>query len=177
MEAIWFNNFKKFDTKDFYFDLGTLQHKLAMYGDSKGSLEKAQTLGESSIDSKYMLCDIAIKTGDRRTAIVLARQLSTLKSKYNSKELLMLALMVAADPVFHKRDIAEAANLAVQLPEASIKNADVGVAAVKSLLLVDKDEAAQSKLLITLAANPSDVRLQALDTQIKEENALKAESN
>lgn len=176
-EAIWFNSFKNLPQQDFYLDFGTYQYKSMLWGEAGINLSKAVSLGNKSIDAKFMLADISIKINDRRNAISLAREYRKARNDNLSKETLLLALMVSADPLFHKRDIAEAASIASSLDDSSIVKADVGVAATKALLIAtdnDDDDDAGSVLKKSRAANPQDPRLLALDEQMKNERLLLA---
>ena len=89
-----------------------------------------------------------------------------------SQETLLIALLISVDPILHKKEISEAALMAQSLKDSSIVKADVGVAATKALMLINDLDQANVKLQKSLLANPTDTRLQALDTQIKEERAL-----
>lgn len=171
-EAIWFMSFKTTRQQDFYLDLGTLQYKTMLFNESRESLLKALTLGSNSIEARYMLADIAIKSNDRRNAIIMAREYKKLRNDFLAEETLLLSLMLLADPLFHKKDLAEAAAIASSLPKTSISKAEVGFAATKALLITAGPVAANEKLLKALESNPQDPRLKTMAEQIKTEMAL-----
>lgn len=174
-EAIWFNSFKAFQEKDFYYDFGTYQYQLQLFGEAKASLEKSQVLGNTSLETKVMLAEIALRSGDRRNGILLSKQVVALKKNTENNARVVRALMLFADPVFHKREITEAVSIASKLGPAALLEPEVCLSATKAYLMIKDDAKAKEVLVPCFAVNAADPRLQALDEQIKQGETLESQ--
>lgn len=171
-EALWFDDFSEFQKKDFFQDVGFYNYQVGNLGPARTALEQAQLLGNKNIEVSFILADLIIGSNDRRLSITKARELVKLQPGARANDTLMRALMVLADPLYHRRDIDEAAALAARFDDATFKKADSSVAAAKAFMYREDPERALKIVAIGLAASPTDARLIALDQQLKNPEGL-----
>lgn len=175
-DAGWFKNFNKISQAKYFYALGRVQMMLGMYGEANTSILEAQKKGLKETKLDFLILELKILLGDRKAAISQASSLKNCTTDVSDSYRLR-SLMLLADPIFHKKDIQTAADIAAKLGKKNNENKQLAIPAIKAALLVKDFILAREISAMAAAKDPSDPLLASLKKQAFEEQAALEETS